>query len=44
MLLMGKEIPGLKSRAERLAKEASHLASLERMQEKEAKKASKKKK
>lgn len=44
MIAMGKEIQGLKSREDRLAKEASHLASLERMQEKEAKKANKKKK
>lgn len=40
---MGSEIPKLKSRIDRLAKEATHLAALQRTQEKEAKKASKKK-
>lgn len=38
------EIPGLKSRAERLAKEAAQIAALERSKEKEAKKATKGKK
>jgi hypothetical protein len=42
MCIMGKEIPVLKSRGQRLEKEAAHLASLERSQQKEAKKASKK--
>lgn len=44
MQQMAAEIPSLKSRAERLAKEAAHLEALERSKDKEAKKASKGKK
>jgi hypothetical protein len=44
MHLMAAEIPGLKSRADRLAKEAAQLSALERSKEKEAKKAAKGKK
>ena len=44
MQRMAAEIPDLKSRAERLNKEAAQLAALERSKEKEAKKAAKGKK
>ena len=44
MCKMGEQIPLLKSRADRLAKEASQLAALQRSQEKEVKKATKGKK
>ena len=43
MQRMAAEIPTLKSRAERLAKEAAQLEALERTKDKEAKKASKSK-
>jgi hypothetical protein len=43
MCVMGAQIPALKSRAERLVREAAQKAAFEKVQEKEAKKANKKK-